>query len=55
MTGSIETAVRPNEGACADGYQASIEERAIEIDIDSFTDPARMSIERGSRGVCWST
>lgn len=44
---SIKRAIRPNEGAGADGYQAGIEERAVEIYIDALPNPERISMMDG--------
>jgi hypothetical protein len=43
----IKRAIRTNESTIADSDQAGIEECAVEVNVDTPTKPARMSIEDG--------
>jgi hypothetical protein len=43
----IKRAIRTNESTVADSNQAGIEEGAVEVNVDTLTKPARMSIEQG--------
>lgn len=52
MSTAVEGAVRANESTSSDGYDASVKEHGVEVDVDTFANPTRISIIEEGYGLC---